>query len=96
MKIKITAFTLLVISLFLLLTSCTKEELNSGIYSTITIGPLNPVEREGKENTLPYQATVTIKMKLLWQLNYLRGHLKIKLVLLYTQMSLWKLIKNPI
>ena len=61
MKIKITTLSLIIIIIFLLLVGCTKEDLNSGLYGNITLGPINPVEREGEENDRPYQATISIK-----------------------------------
>ena len=61
MKIKIIIIFLTAITLFSLPIGCTKEDLNSGIYGNITLGPINPVEREGEENTKPYQATISIK-----------------------------------
>ena len=39
----------------------TEEEINSGIYGIVTIGPIKPVEREGEINYKPYQATIIIK-----------------------------------
>jgi hypothetical protein len=39
----------------------TGEEVNSGIYGIVTIGPIKPVEREGEINYKPYQATIIIK-----------------------------------
>jgi len=61
MKIKIIIIFLIIITIFFLLIGCAKEDLNSGIYGNITLGPINPVEREGEENTKPYQATISIK-----------------------------------
>lgn len=62
MKFKITTLYLIIITIFfLLIIGCAKEDLNSGIYGNITLGPINPVKREGEENTKPYQATVSIK-----------------------------------
>lgn len=43
-----------------------KEEVTmSGIYGKVTLGPLNPVVREGDESTneKPYQATIIVKDK---------------------------------
>ena len=61
MKIKTIIIFLTAITLFSLPIGCAKEDLNSGIYGNITLGPINPVEREGEENTKPYQATISIK-----------------------------------
>ena len=61
MKFKTTTFSLIIIAIFFLLIGCAKEDLNSGIYGNITLGSINPVEREGEENTKPYQATISIK-----------------------------------
>lgn len=51
----------MIITIFFLFIGCTKGDINSGIYGNITIGPMNPVEKEGEENTKPYQATISIK-----------------------------------
>ena len=61
MKIKIATIFLIIITIFSLLIGCTKEDLNSGLYGNITLGPINPVEREGEENDRSYQATISIK-----------------------------------
>ena len=37
------------------------EKIYSGIYGIVTIGPINPVEKEGELNYKPYQATIIIK-----------------------------------
>lgn len=59
-------FIFLILSLItiFILSGCmpkTEEEINSGIYGTVTVGPLKPVEREGEINYKPYQATIIIK-----------------------------------
>jgi len=61
MKFKITTLSLIIITIFFLFIGCAEEDLNSGIYGNITLGPINPVEREGEENTKPYQAAISIK-----------------------------------
>ena len=37
------------------------EKIYSGIYGIVTIGLINPVEKEGELNYKPYQATIIIK-----------------------------------
>ena len=61
MKIKIIIIFLTATALFSLLIGCAEEDSSSGIYGNITLAPINPVEREGEENTKPYQANISIK-----------------------------------
>jgi len=59
---------IVVVTIYVLVTysGILKEEVTtSGIYGKVTLGPLNPVVREGDEskNERPYQATIIVKDK---------------------------------
>ena len=65
-QIKKPVFIFLILTLIstFILSGCilkSEEEINSGIYGIVTIGPTNPVEKEGEINYKPYQATIIIK-----------------------------------
>ena len=62
-KVIFISLILLLITIFFL-SGCmpkTEEEINSGIYGIVTIGPIKPVEREGEINYKPYQSTIIVK-----------------------------------
>ena len=62
-KVIFIPLILLLITTFIL-SGCilkAEDEINSGIYGIVTIGPINPVESQGKINYKPYQATIIIK-----------------------------------
>ena len=62
-KVIFIPLILLLITTFIL-SGCilkAEDEINSGIYGIVTIGPINPVEKEGEINYKPYQATIIIK-----------------------------------
>ena len=64
MKKAIFIFLILTLIAVCILSGCISkkdEEINSGIYGIVTIGPIKPVEREGEINYKPYQATLIIK-----------------------------------
>ena len=63
---KKVTFVFLILSLItiFILSGCilkTEKAMNSGIYGMVTIGPINPLEKEGEINFKPYQATIIIK-----------------------------------
>jgi len=62
-KVIFIPLILLLITTFIL-SGCmlkAENEINSRIYGIITLGPINPVEKEGEINYKPYQATIIIK-----------------------------------
>lgn len=64
MKKAIFIFLILTLIAVCILSGCISkkdEEINSGIYGIVTIGPIKPVEKEGEINYKPYQATIIIK-----------------------------------
>ena len=64
MKKAIFIFLMLTLIAICILSGCISkkdEKINSGIYGIVTIGPINPVEKEGELNYKPYQATIIIK-----------------------------------
>ena len=62
-KIIFISLILSIITIYILsgCISKTEEEINSGIYGIVTIGPIKPVEREGEINYKSYQAAIVIK-----------------------------------
>ena len=64
MKKAIFIFLILTLIAVFILSGCISkkdEKINNGIYGTVTIGPVKPVEKQGEINYKPYQATIIIK-----------------------------------